>query len=196
MNRIRFGALAGWGDCRAALFALRRDDSGVSALEFALTAPIFCFVLAGAVDFGGVVFAKIGLDGATSASANYALTRNAQVTSAAGGGLAATLAAVVTSNSGADGTVVVNNGPSVAIADGVQTSGGTAANANSCYCPTRLGDVVSWGGAVTCGDACTDGGSAGKFVQISANNTYAPLFSDYGIVANGTVSVVTMVQTQ
>jgi Flp pilus assembly protein TadG len=181
---------------RLLLTRFGRDAAGISALEFAIMAPVFGVVFAGAIDFGGVVFTKIGLDGATSAAANYALTRNDQVTAAAGATLAQTLAAIVSSDSGADVTVVVNNGPSHTIANGAPSTGGTAANADSCYCPGRSGGVVTWGGAVTCGNACGTGSVAGKFVMITASNDYTPIFSDYGIVDDGTVSLVTMVQTQ
>ncbi len=37
---------------------------------------------------------------------------------------------------------------------------------------------------------------AGKFVVVSAQRNYSPLFSSYGLIANGTISVRTIVQTE
>ncbi|REF88043.1 TadE-like protein [Methylovirgula ligni] len=187
----------------AVIFAWARrpmaDRAGVSAVEFALLAPIFCLLLAAAADFGGVLYVKFGLESAVSAAANYALLNASNVNSTNGGALATNLATIVESERAANwanGSIIVNNGPSATINSGAISSGGTAANANVCYCPTGSGASVTWGGAVTCGSTCASGGLAGKFISIVATRVYSPMFSSYGIVKNGAISSTAVAETQ
>src|SRR5579863_7528850 len=143
--------------------AAGRDD-GIAAMEFALLMPVFVILLAGTVDIGGVVTTKFRLDTAVAAASNYVLVNASQVNSTNGATLASNLASVVTTSdttTTANGTVVVNNGPTVTVASGAQSSSGTAANANLCYCPTGTTSNLSWGSAVTCGSTCTSGLLAG-----------------------------------
>ncbi len=179
------------------LRALANDD-GIAAVEFALLMPIFGLIFAGIADFGGVLLTRFRLDAAVSAGANYAMVNAASVSSQSGATLANSISTVVANNAGstwADDAIVVNNGPSQSITGGTSSSGGTAANADSCYCPT-VSPNFAWGAAVTCASPCSGGGIAGKFVTITATRTYAPLFSGYGLVTNNTISVTTAVQSQ
>ena len=155
-------------------------ESGASAVEFALIAPVFCLILVGAVAFGGVLYTKFGLDGAASAAADYAANNASNVNSTSGWSLANSLASIVAgahAGNWANATVVVNNGPSATLTGGTITSGGTASNADSCYCPTGNALAITWGAAKTCGSACTGTGVAGKFVSIVAVRTYSPISS-------------------
>jgi Flp pilus assembly protein TadG len=180
------------------LLATRHDD-GIAALEFALVTPVFVLILAGVVDLGGVVSTKFRLDTAVAAASNYVLVNNSQVSSTQGATLATNLASIVTTGdttSTANGTVVVNNGPEVAVSAGVSSSSGTAANADLCYCPTGTPTNLTWGSAVTCGSTCTSGLLAGKFVLLTANYTYLPVFSSYNFINGGVVTSGALVQTQ
>ena len=184
----------------SALLARLANRDGAAAVEFAILAPILALVLAGAVDFGGVVFVKFGLDNTVSSASNYAINGRASVNGTAGGTLANTMGAILT-NSGTspiNGSIIVNNGPRVTITNGATSApAATAANANSCYCPTLLGTAVAWGTSATCGSACATDGQAGKFVAIEASRQYTPLFSDYGFIDdNKTVTVRAVVQTE
>jgi hypothetical protein len=49
---------------------------------------------------------------------------------------------------------------------------------------------------VTCGSACTGGGTAGKFVAITASFNYTPFFASYGFVSNGAITAGALVQAQ
>ncbi|QYE36590.1 pilus assembly protein [Polymorphobacter sp. PAMC 29334] len=174
------------------------DRRGASAVEFAIIAPVFALLFAGTLDIGAVLLKRFQLDNTLSAAANYALVSQANVSSAKGAALATALASIV-SGSGttqyADSAVVVNDGPSQKVVLGVALApSGTASNADQCYCPTATPTLV-WGSPVTCGNACPSGLRAGKFVQIQASRAHTPLFSGYGIVKSGTVSVSTLVQT-
>lgn len=175
------------------------DESGTSAVEFALLAPVFCLILVGAIDFGGVLFTKFNLDGSASAAANYAVLNAANVNSSAGPSLAVNLANVVASGHAANwanATIVVNNGPTATLSNGTITAGGTAANADNSYCPTRSGNTISWGSSMTAGAACAGGGMAGRFVVITATRAYSPIFSSYNIVSNQTITAMTIAETQ
>lgn len=68
-----------------------RDHSGASAAEFVLVLPILVILLFGAVDVGGLAWAKIQVGAAARAGASYALTNgfdeagiNSAVTNATG----------------------------------------------------------------------------------------------------------------
>lgn len=181
--------------CRVELF----DRSGAAAAEFAMVAPVFALIFAGMIDVGFVLYTKFGLNGSVSAAANYALINSSNVSSTGGTTLASNLASIVASghaSNWANASVVVNNGPSASISGGTVTTGGTAANADSCYCPTGTSGTISWGSATTCGATCSNGSVAGKFIVVTANRAFSPMFASYGIVSNGTISASTVVQTQ
>lgn len=178
---------------------LRRDIRGAAAVEFALIAPIFCLLLAAAIDFGGALYTNLKLDAAVAAGANYAQVNAANVSAANGPALALNIANIVQTSDGAafaDGVVVVNNGPSDTVSGGAVSSGGTPAAADACYCPTGSGDSLVWGAATACGSACPAGGVAGQFVTISVRRNYSPIFSSYGLVQNQTIGASAVVETQ
>ena len=175
------------------------DRHGTAAVEFSLLLPVFCVLLVGVIDFGGVVYTKFRLNAAVSAGANYALVHASNVDSTSGPALATAMANIMglnDSSASSTATVVVNNGPTATRSGGATTAGGTAANANQCFCPTLTGTTVTWGTAQTCGAACTGGGTAGKFVSIVAQQTYTPSFSNYHIVQNNTITSRAVVQAQ
>jgi len=179
--------------------SLLRDRRGVAAIEFALVTPLFCLLLAGVVDLGGALYTKFKLDSAVTAGANFAQINAANVGSANGQTLANNIAAIVESSEGsswANDTVVVNDGPTTTISSGTSTTSGTASNADACYCPTGTASSATWGSSTTCGSACAGGGYAGKFVVITANQTYTPIFTNYGIVHDNTIATSAMVQVQ
>lgn len=179
--------------------SLFRDRSGVASVEFALFLPLFCMLLAGVVDLGGALYTKFKLDSAVTAGANYAQVNAANVGATNGQTLANNIATVVESSEGstwANDTVVVNNGPATSVSSGSSSTSGTASNADACYCPTGTASSVTWGSSATCGSSCAGGGYAGKFVVITASQTYTPLFASYGFVNNNTISASSMVQVQ
>jgi Flp pilus assembly protein TadG len=177
------------------------DNRGIAAVEFALLAPVFCLLMAGVVDLGGVLFTKFKLDAAVTAGANFAQVNAVNVSSTNGGTLASNIATIVETSQGsgwADDGVVVNNGPTTTVTTGTASSGGTATNADACYCPSGTPGSFNWGSSMTCGNACpgSNTGFAGKFVTITASKQYTPIFSSYGIVANNTITASATVQVQ
>jgi Flp pilus assembly protein TadG len=173
------------------------NHDGAAAVEFALLTPVLALVLAGAVDFGGVVFQRFNLDNSVSSAANFAINSKSNVNGTNGATVASTLATILTTGGTTGGSVVVNNGPSVTITNGVASTATNSTNADSCYCPSRSGSTITWGGAATCGSACGTGSKAGKFIAISATRTYTPLFSNYGFIdANQQISTLAVIQTE
>jgi Flp pilus assembly protein TadG len=178
---------------------LSGDRAGVAAVEFAMVLPVFGLLLAGVVDLGNVLYTRFRLDSAVSAAADYVEVNAASVSSTGGATLGGNAASIVQSSQGsnwADASVVINDGPTSTVNNGTASAGGTASNADSCYCPTFSAGNTTWGSGVTCGSACATGPTAGKFVVITASRTYTPVFSTYGIVQNGTISSSATVRTQ
>lgn len=170
----------------------RADRRGTSAVEFAMMLPLFCIVLVGTIDLGGILFKKFRLNSAVSAGAGYVIVNADTVTSTGASTLATRIANVLVSSNtttSTTGTVVVNNGATATVANSAVSVSGTAANADSCYCPTLSGTTLTWGTAQACGSTCSGSTvTAGKYVSITANQAYTPSFSNYGLVHNGTVT--------
>jgi Flp pilus assembly protein TadG len=189
---------------RASAHRVRRlagDTRGIAAVEFAMLAPVFCLLLAGIVDLGGVLYTKFKLDAAVTAGANFAQVNATNVSSTNGATLASNIATIVETSQGsgwANDGVVVNNGPSTTVTGGTASSSGTASNADLCYCPSGTVGSFTWGSSASCGTACSGSntGFAGKFVTITASRSYTPIFATYGIVQNDTISATAAVQVQ
>ena len=175
-----------------------RDTAGVSAVEFALVAPVFLLMTAGLIDLGSMLFTRFQLNSALSAGANYALINGADLSATTAGSLAANTAAVLagTTSSGTSVSVKINNGYTATMTGGTLSTSGATSEADKCYCPTKSGSVVAWGSAATCGSACANGSLAGKFVTFTASRPHTPMFSGYGFAEAGNIRVVSMAQTQ
>lgn len=187
--------------CSGQARRLVSDTAGMAMVEFALLTPVLCLLLAGVIDLGGALYTKFKLDSAVSAGANYAQVNASNVNSTNGGSLATNIATIVETSEGAgfaNDTVVVNDGPTTSITGGTASTSGTASNADLCYCPSGTAGSFTWGSSTTCGTACSGSntGFAGKFVTITANRTYTPIFSSYGIVQNDTITATAAVQVQ
>ena len=181
----------------------RRERQGFATVEFALYSVVFLVILAGTVDVGNLIFSQFQLDAQVAAGAQYAVVNAKNVSSTGGAALASSISAVVNNGQGAgagwSNTVVVNNGPTVATSGGTPSASGTAANADSCYCPTGSPGSWTWGAAIACGSNCsaTSNDTGGKFVSIVATRTVAPFFPAWGFVTAGdTVTSAAMVQVQ
>jgi Flp pilus assembly protein TadG len=180
-----------------ARFMGRRDAT--AAVELALIAPLLLTLLAGITDFARVYDQEIELSTAVASAAEYALINAANVNSTNATSLAGTLSGIVANSNGAawaGATVTVNDGATSAVTNGATTASGTAANANSCWCPTGSSAAWGWGAAATCGSACAGGTLAGKFVTIAGTRAFTAIFGDYGLIGNTTLHQSTIVQVQ
>jgi hypothetical protein len=197
----------------------RRGDGGLAALgnrgtaavELALISPMLLILFAGVIDFGRVYHDEIELSSAVAAAGQYALLNAANINSAGAASLAGTISGIVSNGNGvgwASASVTVNAGPTSVVAGGVTTPGGTAANADSCWCPTGgpsggptggpTGGTTawSWGTAATCGATCAGGTLAGKFVTIAGTRSFTAIFGNYGLISNTTLHQSAIVQSQ
>jgi Flp pilus assembly protein TadG len=181
------------------LRALWGSNAAAAAVEFAFIMPVFLIIMIGAVDLGMMLFEDYKLEQAVAGGAEYAAVNTASVNSTSGATLASSIATAVESANGsgwANDVVVVNNGPSVTVTNGSATSGGTASNADSCYCPTGSPPNWTWGSSMTCGASCSGGGTAGKFVTITATASYTPLLTGYGFIGGNTLRQSATVEAQ
>ena len=181
------------------MLALLRSCRGVAALEFGLLAPTFVMVFAGVADLGNALYTWSKLEQALALGANYALMNKAQVNSTNGQSLADNIATIVaTSNpgTGANSTVVVNNGPTAVVTTGgTPANSGTAANADKYYCLTGTPTNWTWGTSYTDSTTqCTDGSQSGQFVTITVSYNYTPFFVSYGFVRSGLMTAGAVVQ--
>lgn len=182
----------------AMLGGLKRCRSGVSTVEFAMLSPVFILILAAMVDFGLVLHKRLQLNSAVSSATNYALLQAGELDSTNAADLANKTAAVLMGSGFGNWntTVLVNDAVKLTVKDGTATSTSGNGSANLCYCPERVGAVVTWGPAVACGDICPSGGIAGKFIHITLASPHEPIFGGFGFVDNGAVAVETMLQAQ
>lgn len=178
---------------------MREGEAGIAAVEFAFLVPVFLILIMGVVDLGQMLYAYYELDQSVAAGAEYAALNAANVTSTNGAALANSIATAITNASGtnwANGTVVVNNGPTVTITGGTAVSSGTATNADEFYCLTGSSPNWNWGTGYTSQSSCTSGGTAGKYVTVTATYAYVPLLQIYSFIQSGTLTQSAAVQTQ
>jgi Flp pilus assembly protein TadG len=178
---------------------LRRAREGVAAIEFLLLAPIMVVIIFGVVDLGNVLYTKFRLTDGVAAASTYALAKADDVSTDKATDLAKSMAQLVGNNNGtnwANVTIVVNNGPVGTISGGIASATTTTTNSTNglCYCPNSNTD---FGGGKICGITCGGGGTAGRYVRITARRNFTPIFSSYGVVsADGFITVSQMVQTE
>ncbi len=179
---------------------LWRRRQGTAAIEMALIAPLLLTLFAGIIDFARVYDQEIELSSAVAAAAQYALINVASINSGGAATLASMLSGIVANSNGtnwAGATVTVNNGATNTLTNGTPTSSGTAANANSCFCPTGTSPAAwSFGAVATCGSACAGGTLAGKFVTIAGTRAFNAIFGNYGLIGNITLHQSIVVQAQ
>jgi Flp pilus assembly protein TadG len=133
------------------LISAFRDRRGVSAVEFAILAPVLVALPVPIVDIGLGLYTQMELQNAAQAGAQYALLHPSAFPSPAQI-QAAAVAAV----------------PSLTL---------TASSSQACGCP---GTGPAGAPAVTfgsCGTACSTGQPPGTFITVTAQTTYVPMMS-------------------
>jgi len=169
--------------------ALRRDMTGIAAVEFAAATPLLIFIFGGALDFGVAIWDHTVTVSAIEAGAAYAIANGQQnFTSTTIGPFLSTVANVVAGASlhgapllPANVTVLYNNQPN-----------GT--NLGMCYC-WPAGKSFP-GAASPCGSTCADGTTAGAFIQISATFPYTPLSPVDAPLLSGSYTDAAVVRVQ
>lgn len=178
---------------------LRKDRGGSAALEFAIVAPIFIAVLGVSLDLGMAVFARFQLESAVSGAASYAMINGSMVDATNGSTLAGNIAQFIAGQAtlgAATALVTINNGSTATYNANIINIGGLASQASACYCPTGSAGAITWGSQQSCGASCPTGELAGKYVAITMNQTYNPIFASYGLSNNGQISANALVRIQ
>ena len=173
-------------------------ESGVSAIEFALIAPILVLILVAGLDLGLALRQRFELNSALNAATSYALVNRARVSSTEGGALVQELATLVTMELELSATVAINlnNGPQASVVGNTLTTSGSSSRADLCWCPRRSGSAIDWGSSQSCGDSCDELGQAGKFVSIAVSQPYESMLFDFGIAVDGTIEADSVVRTE
>lgn len=152
---------------------LRRENSGATIVEFAVTLPLLLVILVGIVDYAQPVNISTKLYSAARAGAQYAIkypNDASGIQSAAQSG---------TSDSAM--SVTVNQ---------------------FCTCGSSSATAFAWGprtqsGTCTSGTvACTGGQTLRYYVSITTSQTYQPLISYVGLGGNMTMTGTAVVQVE
>ena len=151
--------------------ALARDRRGVSAVEFGLAAPVFLAALSPLIDLGLAFSKQIRVNQAVEAGAQYA--------------------AVNQYNSGTWATNVSN-----AVTNATTLSVSPNVGSETCGCPNATSTLISNVGTPPCGQACTDGTTAGYYVTISAQATYTSVMPYSILGTSATLSSQAIVRIQ
>jgi Flp pilus assembly protein TadG len=180
-----------------AFLALARNRKGVSAVEFALIAPVFLVILAGVIDVGQMMKIRSELNTAVSAGANRILLSGGGLSAGTAEAIAADVASISAADTpGVTAKVTINNAFTVSMTGRAATASGTVSVADQCFCPTSQGTAVDWSVPVSCGAACpTSDEYAAKFLEISVSRPYDAMFGGYGFLGNS-IAVKTTVSTQ
>ncbi|WP_165375215.1 TadE/TadG family type IV pilus assembly protein [Roseovarius nitratireducens] len=176
--------------------SLKRDKSGSIAVEFALVAPVLVFVLAGVIDIGSATYARLSLDARVTAAAEYALFQTAPNDQDSADDLARKLIGLLQGEASDTAEVIVNNAASARWTGSAVTTSSRPGDAAACYCPTLVEGDLAWGPVAECGTPCTDGGSAGQFVQLSATTRHVTIFPGYAFIDGDTVATRTVLRLQ
>ncbi|PYE26765.1 TadE-like protein [Rhizobium sp. PP-CC-3A-592] len=145
---------------------LRRDNSGVAAVEFALVAPLFLLLIVGLVDLGFAYHAKLRVNAAISAASYYAFQKGQALT-------AATAPAYKTDVEGVASNLLANLSDDLSVAVFINNDP-TGAQASTTFCVSGYPPAFTAAGAksVSCGGNVT----SGKFVRIDVSGHITPIF--------------------
>lgn len=141
----------------------RRPGRAVAAIEFAVTLPILLAFLGAVTDFGIAFYAQGCLSSVVAAGAGYAT-----LTDQSSGSV--TAASIETVMQGA----AIQSLPTFAVTV-------SASDPKACFCLTGTSPTSTLT-AASCGSACTSGGTAGKYVQLTATTTYNPILPSYSML--------------
>ncbi len=159
--RNRIPAVAFAWIFRRPLRGVARARDGVSALEFALVAPIAIYLFMGAVDYGLGFYRAMEVQQAAQVGAEYAGSN----------GFIANAPSTDPRSPAAVANAVVN----ATLFPGISAS---PAPASYCGCASATGVVQQ-----DCGQTCSDGTLAGTYLTVSASGTYNTL-APYPLIRN------------
>jgi Flp pilus assembly protein TadG len=143
--------------------------SGVAAFELTLLLPVLVAIFLGLADFSLAYHQELQVDATLASAAEFAFTDGQTNTGS-------TLTSDITNFIG-----VISPGLT---ASAVYNDNDTTVG--DCYCVT--GSPPSYTLASSCGAACSDGSTSGKYVSITVSFTYTPLFAADKLFFSGPIS--------
>jgi len=156
----------------SSLKRLRCDQRGVAAIETAIVIPILALSAVCVGDLGRCALQRTWVSYAASAGAEYA------VANADSSFNASKITAAATASTGPAGGISINPDPSEFYG-----------------CATATGVAASTQGA-TCPSITSTGGTAGKYVSVTATMPFSAMFSAAGISYPSTLTATAMVRIQ
>lgn len=174
----------------------RQDEGGSIAVEFAFVAPVLLLILAGVVDIGSATYSKVSLDAQVTATAEYALLQSAPGDQEAAETLAGNLVALLQGGDLETAEVIVNNAVRANYDGSSVANSFLGGDADMCYCPDFMDGAIVWGAPVDCETPCTNGDSAGRFVQISATAEHVAIFPGYSFLDGDRVKTSAVLRLQ
>ena len=175
---------------------LKLDQGGSVAVEFALVAPILLFALAGVIDIGSAVYARLSLDAQVTAAADYALLQPGPEDQQNAENLATSLVQMLQGDASGTAEVIVNNVARAERTGSAVTTSSLPGDAGMCYCPSLSDGNMAWGASVGCGTSCATGDIAGQFLHISASTRHVTIFPGYAFIDGGMVNARAVVRMQ
>lgn len=162
---------------RKLLLRLCRDDSGVSAVEFALaTALILAPLLLGATELGRRAWVKTQFENAAQIGIDYAMFKGCSSVNGAGVTCGFTAAGI----QGAVQSSALGNAVTVA-------APAACGGSYQCFgCPTSQSVTLS-----TTSSNCASGGTSGIYAALTASYTYTPLFQACGALLPSSICTAT-----
>ncbi len=151
--------------------------AGIAALEFGLIVPLLIVMILGIADFSMVYHGQLQLSSALASGAQYAFARGQTETGT-------TLTTDVTGFVGSVSPIALST---------VSATYNNGADSTQCFCIS--GSPATYASA-TCGAACADGSTAGKYVSITGAFTYSPMFLPATIFLGGTYAQTVTVRLQ
>ncbi|MBB5985180.1 Flp pilus assembly protein TadG [Sphingobium sp. B1D3A] len=157
-------------DMRNLVHALRRDDKGGVAVEFALWITLFFITALGAFDLGDMYFKRSQMGSAVSAASLQAFDQRDDVNFAELGNYVKALA----------------NDSKLTVTVSCNGVAGSCTNVDRpCACLTTEGEMVARQCGIPCSEAnMTPGVTAGYYLTISASQSFSPVLLSGGSVGS------------
>jgi Flp pilus assembly protein TadG len=159
-----------WGSVRARCGRIGRDQSGATAIEFAVIAGILVFLLLNGIDLGRYIYLRGQVENATQAGAHSIWEKcdpmKLPVVTKCYSDQAAAQRAIVSAISGMV--------PGIANSQVTLTEG--------YYCPDAAGALHSVTNVASLPTQCLSGVVPGDYVQVQVTYAFAPLFGNLTLV--------------
>jgi Flp pilus assembly pilin Flp len=173
---------------RATLFL--KNEDGVSAIEFAILAPIFVLILIAIIEFGSAILIRLELNSRISSIANFLTISGLNISNETA--FENALIGLLDRNTAPfirEINLDVNNSVLVQSVAGAVNISGTGESISSCYCPSINDSGFTWGSGTPCNSQCSSGALSGRYIRVSMDGRQFSLFGRF--LPQDTTSTVT-----